>query len=97
MPADVLLLCVFLGVDQRLHTSLIGALTLEHVDDVESVSLVSARVGHFEEVPLCEALSAVIILHEKIIFEVRHFDGSFKVPRLESAFKDERVIELLGF
>lgn len=87
LPAKVLLLCVFARVDQWFHSSRISALTLQHVHDVKSISLILSCVLDSEKVPLSKALGAIIVLHEQVVLELTNFDSFLKIPRLETAFE----------
>ena len=96
LPTYIFLLCVFLTIDQRFHASRISAFTFEHIDQVKPVSLVLPGVINFKKVPLSESLCPIVILHEKIILKITHFDCFFEVSRLKPAFKLQSGIQMPG-
>ena len=61
MPAYLALLCLFLTVNERLHTLIVEAIRLDEVDNVEAVSLTFASIRHSEVEPLAELLWSAMV------------------------------------
>jgi hypothetical protein len=64
LPADIALFCFLGRIEKYLFPFLVSAFILEQIYNVESVGLITPCVLDFEIEPLCEALSAIIVLEE---------------------------------
>ena len=65
---------------------------LHEVDDIEAVNFIFPRVLHSEEVPLSEAICAIVVLQIQVILTVADFDCFAKVCTLKATFEDQSLV-----
>lgn len=87
LPTYIPLLSILRRIEERFHPALIRTLALQHVHDVESVALVFPCVTHLKEIPLGEALGAVIIFHIEVVLKISYLHYSLQVSALETALE----------
>lgn len=91
VPANALSIVAvrhFLGVEERFHALVVGALRLDQIHKVELISCEFASVIHLKVKPLCVSRCVVIILQNEIVFVLPDFDRSAKVTRFEATLKN---------
>ena len=86
---------LLLGVEQRLHALVVGALGFDQIYNIEFVGGELLHVLNSEIEPLSEGCGHVIVLEDQVVFVVSDLDGSAQVARLESALEDESVIVVI--
>ena len=91
VPSDslaVVAISFFLGVEQRLHSLVVGAFVLHEVYDVELVRREFLDVGYSEVKPLGVDCSVMVIFQNQVVVRISNFNGSPEVSRLKSTFKN---------
>ena len=92
LPAYPVLLRLLDRVNQRLHPLIVVRVWFHKVDDVEAIDFVLYSIFDTEEIPLSEAIRAIVILKKQIVLEIIYLDSPFEICTLESTFEDERFI-----
>lgn len=95
VPADTLPVVAvrhFLGVEERLHPLIVGALWLHKVYEIELVGCELPCVRHFEVKPLGISCSVMVVLQDQVIFILANLHSAPKVSRLKSALEDQGVV-----
>lgn len=88
MPTDLRGLSLLSAVDERLHTLVVVTVGLHQVNDIEAVGFIGSRVADFEEIPLCVAVSSVVILKVQIVLTISDFNCPSEVARFKSGFEN---------
>lgn len=89
----------FLGlldaVDERLHTLVVVRVRFHKIHYVEPISSVFPCVLYSEEVPLREAISAIVILQVQVVLSIRYLDGFSQICALKATLEDQGLVLLL--
>ena len=89
----------FLGlldaVDERLHALVVVRVRFHKIHYVEPISSVFPCVLHTEEVPLREAISAIVILQVQVVLSIRYLDGFSQISALKATLEDQGLVLLL--
>ena len=93
MPAHASRFCLFLAVDERLHSMVVEAVGLDQVDYVELVYLILSRIRNAEVEPLAELRGAPVIeLQVQVVLKLAYLGRSVQITALEARLKEQGCI-----
>ena len=87
VPANALSIVAvrhFLGVEERFHALVVGALRLDQIHKVELISCEFLDILHSEIEPLSVCCGIMIILQDQVIFILSNFNSSSQITRFET-------------